>query len=322
MWFCPIGTTLPYIWKMSRNRDLSFNMEKANIVPTYKKGNRQNKGNYRPVPLLPILEKISEKVNFDAVYKHLCDLKLLNPSQSGFRPGDSTVNQLLAITHRIYCGFESMPSLEMRSIFLDLSKAFDRVWQDGLIYKLQSNGISGDLLSLMRSFLLGRKQRVTLKGRCSEWAIITSGVLQGSVLGPLFFLVYINDMVENVNCDIKMFADDTSLFSLVRDEARTAFELNCDLEKVRLWAWQWKMQLNSEKTEEVIFSAKRVKPQHSPLNLGSYVIVGKSEHKHLGMILDSKLDLKSHIREAILKARKGIGLIRFLFKYVPRDALD
>ena len=112
----------PSIWK------------KANIVPIHKKGSRQNKGNYRPILVLPILGEIFEKVNFDAVYKHLCDLKLLTPSQSGFRPGDSTINQLLAFTHRIYCGFESMPSLEMGSIFLDLSKAFDRVWHDGLIY--------------------------------------------------------------------------------------------------------------------------------------------------------------------------------------------
>ena len=263
---------------------------------------------------MPILGKIFEKVIFDAVYKHLCDLKLLNPSQSGFRPGDSTINQLLAITHWIYCGFESVPSLEMHYIFLNLSKVFDRVWHDGLIYKLQSNGISSDLLSLMRSFLLGRKQRVSLNGNGSKCAIITFGVPQGSVLGLLFFLVYINDIVENVNCDIKMFADDTSLFSLVRDEAKIAFELNCDLEMIRLWAWQWKMQFNSEKTEEVIFSAKWVKPQHLALNLGSDVIVRKSEHKHLGMILDSKLDFKSHIREAILKARKGIGLIGLLSK--------
>ena len=300
----------PSIWK------------KANIVPVHKKDSRQNKENYRPISLLPILGKMFEKVIFDAMYKHFCDNGFLTPNQSGFRPGDSTINQLLAITHKIYCAFESVPSLETRSIFLDLSKAFDKVWHDGLLYKLESSGISGKLLALMRSFLVNRRQRVVLNGKCSNWETITSGVPQGSVLGPLLFLIYINDIVENVNCDIKLFADDTSLFQVVRGEARTALELNRDLERIRLWAWQWKMQFNAQKTEEVIFSTKKVKPQHPPLSLGSEEIVRKTEHKHLGMILDEKLDFESHIREAIIKARKGIGMIKFLAKYVSRTILD
>ena len=118
--------------------------------------------NYRPISLLPILGKMFEKVIFDALYKHFCDNGFLTPSQSGFRPGDSTINQLLAITHKIYCPFESVPSLETRSIFLDFSKAFDRVWLDGLLYKLESSGISSNLLALMRSFPGNRKQRVVL----------------------------------------------------------------------------------------------------------------------------------------------------------------
>ena len=95
---------------------------------------------------------------------------------------------------------------------------------------------------------------------------------QNSVLGPLFFLIYINDLVENVSCDVRLFADDTSLFSFVNDVATTAFEMNYDLEKIKLWAWQWKMQFNTEKTEEVIFSTKRIKPDHPPLKLGDDVI--------------------------------------------------
>ena len=207
-------------------------------------------------------------------------------------------------------------------MFLDLSKAFDRVWHDGLMYKMECCGISGDLLALIQSFLSDRKQRVVLNGKSSQWSTISAGVPQGSVLGPLLFLVYINDLVDNVNSDVKMFADDTSLFSNVTNETVTAEVLNRDLEKVRLWAWQWKMQFNAEKTKEVIFSTKRLRLQHPLLKLGNDEIAIVPEHKHLGVILDSKLNFKSHIKEAAVKARRGIGIIRHISRHVSREVLD
>ena len=149
---------------------------------------------------------------FDVIYEHLGNKALLTPHQSGFRPCDSTINQLLAITHKISTAFEGIPSREARAVFLDLSKAFDGVWHDGLLCKLECNGIYGHLLSLLGNFLQNHRQRVALNGKCSQWAPISDGVLQGSALGPLFFLVYINDIVENLSCDVKMFVDDTSLF--------------------------------------------------------------------------------------------------------------
>ena len=118
--------------------------------------------------------------------------------------------------------FEENPCKETRAVFLDLSKAFDRVWHEGLIYKLECNGISGNLLTLVRNYLKDRKQRVVLNGRSLEWATVSAGVPQASVLGPLFFLVYINDLTENVACGAKLFADDTSLLSVVRNENETA----------------------------------------------------------------------------------------------------
>ena len=212
--------------------------------------------------------------------------------------------------------------METRAVFLDLSKAFDRVWHDGLLYKLEYSGISHNLLDLLRSFLLNRMHRVVLNGKCFNWEFISSGVPQGSILGPLFFLAYINDLADNVNCCIKLFADDTSLFSVVRNEAKTALELNQDLESISLWAWQWKMLFNVEKTKEVIFSSKRSKPQHAPLKLDSEAIARKTEHKYLGMILEENVNFKSHIREVILKARRGIGIIKLLSNYVSRSVLD
>ena len=160
-----------------------------------------------------------------------------------------------------------------------------------------------------------------MNGKCSRWATVSAGVPQGSVLGPLFFLVYINDIADNVRCDIKLFADDTSIFSVVRND-RSSEELNRDLERLRFWSWQWKMHFNADKTEEVIFSTKRNKPLHDPLTLGTDDIERKTEHKHIGMVLDSKLSFQSHISEAILKARRGIGIIRHISKYVSRNVLD
>ena len=119
-----------------------------------------------------------------------------------------------------------------------------------------------------------------------------------------------------------MFADDTSLFSIVKNELSTGLDLNKDLEKVRMWAWQWKMQFNADKTEEVIFSWKKSRPRHPVLKLGNDEIKTSLEHKHLGMTLDNKLGFQSHIREAILKARRGIGMIKYLSKYISREVLD
>ena len=177
-------------------------------------------------------------------------------------------------------------------------------------------------MTLIQDYLANRKLRVVLNGKRSEWASISAGVPQGSVLDPLVFLVYINYLIDDINCDIKMFADDTSLFSRVDDPVRSALELNEDLETVKLWAWQWKMHFNADKTEEVIFSCKRFKPNHPPLLLGNDQVAQKMEHKQLGVILDSKLDFQSHTRQVILKARRSIGMIRYLSKYITRNMLD
>ena len=206
--------------------------KKANIVPVHKKHDKKLIKIYLPVSLLPICSKISEKVIFNSLFKYLDDNNLLNSNQSGFRPGDSCVHQLLSITHEIYKAFDANPSLDVRGVFLDLSKAFDRVWHDGLMYKLKTLGICGNYYGLIHSFLSDRHQRVVLNGQSSKWSHIKAGVPQGSILGPLLFLVYINDLPEGLTTSAKLFADDTSLFSVVHDSAASAAFLNDDLLKI------------------------------------------------------------------------------------------
>ena len=195
----------------------SFPLEwkKANVVPVHKKGDKQCLKNYRPVSLLPVCGKIFERLIFNEMFRFLIENNLISSNQSGFNPGDSCINQLLSITHEIYKPFDD--GFEVRGVFLDISKAFDKVWHKGIIFKLQQNGISGKLLRVLSDFLKDRKQRVILNGQFSSWTSVNAGVPQGSILGPLLFLIYINDLTDGLSSNTKLFADDTSLFSVIHD---------------------------------------------------------------------------------------------------------
>ena len=178
---------------MSESRLLPGSTEEGQWCPCpQKKGNKPILNNYRPVSLLPICSKLFEKIVFDTVFQHLTVNKLLNPNQSGFLPGGSCVHhQLISIIHEMYASFDANPSLEVRGVFLNISKALDLVWHEGLIYKIKCMGVKGDLLALIESFLFERQQRVVLNGQESEWLTIKAGVPQGSVLSPLFLYIYI-----------------------------------------------------------------------------------------------------------------------------------
>ena len=176
------------------------------------------------------------------MYPYLIDSNLISSHQSGFKGGDSSISQLLSITHEIYKSFDE--GFEVRGLFLDISKAFDRVWHDGLIFKLQENDISGKLLLLLKDFLKSRKQRVVLNGQHSSWRDVNAGVAQGSILGSLLFLVYINDLSNGLKSNPKLFADDTSLFSVIHDVNSSQVDLNKNLDKINNWLYQWKMSFN------------------------------------------------------------------------------
>ena len=299
--------------------------KEANVTPVHKKKDKQDIVNYRPISLLPILAKIFERIIFKNLYNYLSSNKLISKNQSGFRPGDSVTNQLLYLVNEIHTAFDEKNCLEVRSVFLDMSKAFDKVWHDGLIFKLKQNGVEGKLLALFKNYLSNRKQRVVLNGVESDWGEIKAGVPQGSVLGPLLFLVFINDLEDGIKSSVKFFADDTSIFSVVQDPLVSANELNYDLCLISRWAHQWKMSFNPDPTkqaEELLFSNKLSRPSHPPLYFNGIEVKNVSEHKHLGLVLDSKLSFTTHINEKIARARKGIGIIKHLSPYLPLKSRD
>ena len=282
----------PDIWK------------KSNVIPAHKKNDKRLVNNYRPISLLPIFGKIFEKITFNRIYNFLLKEELLNPNQFGFRPSDSCINQLLAITHEIFEAFDCNPTLEVRSVFLDISKAFDKVWHEGLLYKLRSMGISGDLYKLLENYLSGRLQRVVLNGQTSSWRPVLAGVPQGSILGPLLCLIYINDLPNELKSNAKLFADNTSLFTIVKDENESANILNNDLSLISKWAFNWKMLFNpdpSKPAQEVLFSRKKKAQSHPIISLNNIQVEKSSNQKHLGLILVEKLNFKQHIDTAISK---------------------
>ena len=298
--------------------------KKAKILPVQKKNDKQLTKNYRPVSLLPVCGKIFEKTIYNSLFRYLEDNNLLNGNQSGFCPGDSCVHQLLSITHEIYKALDANSSLEVRGVFLDLPKAFHEVWHGGLMYKLKRLGICRKYYGLIHSFLNDRHQIVVLNGQCPNWPKIKAGVLQGSILGPLLFLVYINDLPEGLTTNAQLFADDTSLFLVVHDSMLSSVSLNNDLLKNSQWACQWKIIFNpdvSKQAQEVIFSRKGITTNHATVYFNNDPVIRENFQKQLGLFLDSKLNFSRHINEKTKKATKSINVIRKMNLSLSRSSL-
>ena len=170
-------------------------------------------------------------------------------------------------------------------VFFDISKAFDKVWHKGLIFKLQAAGIDGKLLTFLQDYLSDRTQKVVLPGGSSDLSLVKAGVSQGSVLGPLLFLVYINDIVNDIESEINLFADDTRLSIVVDTPVLSGAILLSDIEKITKWADRWLVKFNPSYCKSLIISRKRIKPIHPELSMSNVVIPSLHFHKHLGICL-------------------------------------
>ena len=207
-------------------------LKRSHGCPVSKGGDVSPLSNNRPISLLINIDKTFERIVFEYLYNNFHDNDVLAPLQSGFISGDSTVNKL-AFLYDTFC--KSLDSRkEVREVFCDISKAFDRVWHPGLIHKLREFCVSGNLLRWFENYSQNRCQRVVIPGAKSEWNYIRTDVPKRSILGPLLFLLYINDIVKDIGSNIRIFADDTSLFIIVENPEVAADTLNTDLAKWQL----------------------------------------------------------------------------------------
>jgi len=215
------------------------------------------------------------------------------------------MNQLLTVTHQMYNALEH--GSDVNIAFLDISKASDRVWQIGFLHKLRTLGVCGRLIDWLSDYLSNRKQRVIINGRSSDWIIIEPGVSQGSILGPLLFLIYISDIIYDIRSDIYLYADDTILMRIVTDPLEDTRIMNNDLEMLNAWFKQWTVKFSPVKSKQLIVTRKPARINYAKLQLDGTEIKHVKTHSHLGMIFTEKLSWESHIR--VLKAAPTLNTL-------------
>jgi hypothetical protein len=298
------------------------------MIPIHKKESKSEVAHYRPVTLLDTLSKIFEKNISSKILDHLNYNNLIYPLQFGFLPGKSTVSQIVEIVHEIHLEFEK--GNYVRSVFLDLASAFDVVPHVLLLHKLKAYGISGDLLSLLQSYLNCRVYKTKVEHSLSSVSLpgyVNAGVPQGSVLGPLLFLLYINDIPESLSSTVFLYADDTSLFyPFPKTQPDLSLNMQSDLDLLSLWSAKWRMTFKAEKSVDLTFSQSGISrifidPIYD-LKLGGEIIPKKHTHKHLGIILDDRLTFNQHCQDLVSKIQKLINPIKFLSKLINSTHLE
>ena len=207
-------------------------------------------------------------------------------------------------------------------MFCDISKAFDRVWHRGLLCKLKAAGVTGTALKWFKSYLSNRTQRVVLPGVFSDWKDIKARVPQGSVLGPLLFLVFINDKVSDINSNIRVFADDTTIYVIVENPLTASVVLNSDMQKIDASADKWLVKFNPLKSESFTVSRKLNRLYHPPIYMGNQQIAEVTSHKHLGIIFSHDCSWLSHIDYIKEKALQSINIMRRLKFILDRKSLE
>jgi len=289
--------------------------KEANITAIYKNKDKKLPQNYRPISLTSILGKTMERIIRDQIVEFLEENNYIQDSQHGFRRKRSCLTNLLDFFNEVITIYDNQRAVDI--IYLDFSKAFDTVPHQRLIKKVENIGIRGNLLRWIKNWLNGRKQRVVVNGQSSEWKLVTSGVPQGSVLGPLLFIIYINDLENGLLSKISKYADDTKLCARANNED-DRIQLQSDIDKLVEWSEVWQMDFNVAKCK-VIHVGRR--NQNHNYTMGAMNMAVSREEKDLGVYIKSDLKHDTQIKHSIRKANMALGLISRNFEYKSKDII-
>ena len=320
---------IPFITKpLTHICNLSFNsgvfpnkLKIAKIIPVFKEGEKDQYKNYRPISLLSCFSKIIERLMFNRVFSFLEKYDILCNQQYGFRPGHSTELALADIVDKLSSSLDNQNICI--GVFLDLSKAFDTIDHTILLNKLHYYGIRGTTLNWMDSYISDRSQYTSYKNKHSQFAQIECGVPQGSVLGPLLFILYVNDIChlsENVN--MTLFADDTNIF-FESDVNENSFHttISSELNKFSDWFAANKLSLNIGKTKYIAFNTSRNFIWDKDIIMDGKVLTQVHTTKFLGVHIDNRLSWREHIFKICRKASRNIGVISKLRHILPTRIL-
>ena len=310
-----IALPLKIIYEHSiNNQEVPSDWKTANISPKYKKGSKLDASNYRPISITCIICKLLESIIRDHIVKYFTINKLFNINQYGFIKGKSTVLQLLKILEDWSEKLEIGGQIDV--IYTDFEKAFDRVPHNRLISKLHSYNIDQNVINWIKAFLCGRKQYVKLNDQYSNASNVISGIPQGSILGPLLFIIYINELPEICTSNLYLYADDAKLYKHILNPLdRTTIQE--DLNKINLWTENWLISLNIDKCKKVSYGREIVNDYNYYIN--NVELENFKAIEDLGVTYNSDLKFKTHINEKINKAYSVLGIIKRNFKFLEKD---
>ena len=292
----------------------------ANVMPVFKKGDKSLAANYRPISLTCILCKVLEHILASNIVKHLDAQEIMYDMQHGFREKRSCETQLVMMIEDLARNVSAGNQTDI--ILLDFSEAFDKVSHSKLLWKLHQYGIRGKVLSWIQAFLGNRSQQVVIDGEESDSIPVNSGVPQGSVLGPILFLAYINDLPGGISSQVRLFADDTALYLTIKGEEDSS-ALQKDLDTLSVWESKWDMQFNPSKCQVVqVTGSKSKKPINSEYILHGQVLETVTCARYLGVDVSSTLSGNSHIDRVVNNANRTLGYIRRNIKCQNTDVRE